>query len=380
MAQFNIELAKYTGSIGKESLKNLSENLFPFLALLVLIFLGNLNQWIIWGAHGKFLRHLAWNIIGIVMFVGVVFFTNYSKIPNRIVFILYVLLCLILVLADLKGGGSVKQRRWIHFGSISIEPSEFLKPLLLILLSQIAASEGSEYLSVRRLAQCVALIVVPLLLVVVNDLDYSFIMGVMFFSFLLFIGIPKRILKVSLILLLVLTPIVVHVGWKRLKPHQKGRIYGYLYPEKYAKTWAYQLNQSLIAIGNGGLLGNGFKKGLTTRLRYLPAEDTDLAFSSWAEATGLLGVTLFFIFYGYLIWFSIKVSESAKDWLGRYMSLGIGLIFLWQFLFNVGGCSGLLPMTSIPLPFLSYGGSITISSYFLLSLLFNIALKRHFFK
>ncbi|PMP95507.1 MAG: hypothetical protein C0169_05415 [Thermodesulfobacterium geofontis] len=205
-------------------------------------------------------------------------------------------------------------------------------------------------------------------------------MFIMFASFLIFIGIPRR-LTLSLIFLgLIIGLLLFPIFWKNLKPHQKGRIYGYLYPEKYAQTWGYQLNQSLIAIGSGGLWGHGFKRGWSTRLHYLPAKYTDLAFAVWAETWGFIGVSLFLVLYGYLLYFFIKISNTAKDWLGKYLSLGVALVLFWQALFNISGCAGLFPMTSIPLPFLSYGGSITISVYFLLSLVFNIALKRYFFK
>jgi len=90
---------------------------------------------------------------------------------------------------------------------------------------------------------------------------------------------------------LFLSIIAIPIFWSKLKPHQKGRIYGYLYPERYAQTWGYQLNQSLIAIGSGGLTGFKFYKGWSTRLGYLPAKHTDLTFAVWAESWGLIGVS-----------------------------------------------------------------------------------------
>jgi len=271
-------------------------------------------------------------------------------------------------------------KRWLNLGFISIQPSEFIKFILVLLISLYLSREPNEVISTKKFFKLVGLIVLPLILILPMDLDYAFIMGVMFFSWLLFIGIPKRILGLLLVCAFVFSIIAVPIGWQKLKPHQKGRIYGYLDPEKYAKTWGYQLNQSLIAIGSGGLTGQKFYKGWSTRLGYLPAKHTDLAFAVWAETWGLLGVSVFLALYGYLVYFGICVSQFTKDWFGKYLSLGISLILLWQLFFNIGGCSGLLPMTSIPVPFLSYGGSITISVYILLYLLFNVAIKKYFFK
>ena len=372
MKQLKIEILELPGYLRTSGLKQALSELLPgFLTVFLLAGLGILNQWVIWGGQGKFFKHLTWNLLGLIIFFVSVFFGDYKKIPYKLVLWIYGFLCFVLLIA---------KRRWIYIMGISIQPSEFLKPVLLILLSTIAASEGQYYLSGKKFYKCLGLVLFAMIMIVKTDLDYSFIIGVMCFVFLLFIGIEKRILKAMFLIFLLLAFVVVPIGWRKLKPHQKGRIYGYLYPEKYATTWAYQLNQALIAIGDGGLFGHGLKKGWSTRLNYLPAKDTDLAFAVWAETWGLTGVTLFLLLYGYLLWFGITISETAKDWLGKYMSLGVVLMFLWQLVFNVGGCSGLLPMTSIPLPFLSYGGSITISSYFLLSLLFNIGLKRHFFK
>jgi rod shape determining protein RodA len=350
------------------------ENLLGFGALFILIFLGNLNQWIMSETSGIFLKNLLWHLIGLTIFIFITFFTDYRKIPFKMIWYAYLFLIFVLFVMCLF------KKRWLHLGPISIQPSEFLKPILLLLISSLIASEPDYSLNTKLLLKIFVIIAIPLMLILPTDLDYAFIMGVMFFSFLLFIGIPRKILIILSILGVIFCLIVVPVGWKRLKPHQRGRIYGYLHPEKYAKTWGYQLNQALIAIGYGGIYGHGFKKGWSTRLNYLPAKHTDLAFAVWAETWGLIGVSLFLVIYGYLLLFGIQISSTAKDWMGKYLSLGITLVFLWQLIFNVGGCSGLLPMTSIPLPFLSYGGSITISSYFLLSLLFNIGLKRYFFK
>uniref|UniRef100_A0A7V5XG30 Rod shape-determining protein RodA n=1 Tax=Thermodesulfobacterium geofontis TaxID=1295609 RepID=A0A7V5XG30_9BACT len=350
------------------------ENFWGLFVVFILAILGILNQWIIAETTSILWKNLFWHLVGLISLIFLAFLIDYRKIPFNIVWYSYLVLILILlILFFLK-------KRWIDFGFISFQPSEFIKPILVLLISLIASKEPNPYLKLKTLAKLILIILIPLILIFPTDVDYAFIMVIMFISFLIFIGIPRKILFslifIGLLVIFLVSPII----WKNLKPHQKGRIYGYLHPEKYAQTWSYQLNQSLIAIGSGGLWGQGIKGGWSTRLHYLPAKYTDLAFAVWAETWGFIGVNLVLFLYGYLLYFCIKISSTAKDWLGKYLALGVGLILFWQALFNLGGCSGIFPMTSIPFPFLSYGGSVTISLYFLLSLMFNVAFKRHFFK
>lgn len=339
-----------------------------------LIIIGNFHQYFIAETLSIFIKNLLWHLLGICLFLVLVFYADIRKISFKAICCGYVLLTLILLIM------AIFNKRWINLGIFSIQPSEFIKVILLLLIGLYVSREPSPVIEFKKLLKIIGLIIIPLILILPTDLDYAFIMGVMFFSWILFIGISKRLLAVLVVIGLIFSFVGIPIVWNKLKPHQKGRIYGYLYPERYAQTWGYQLNQSLIAIGSGGITGFKVYKGWSTRLGYLPAKHTDLTFTVWAENWGLIGVSVFMFFYCYLIYFGFKVSRTAKDWFGRYTSLGVSLIFLWQMFFNLGGCSGLLPMTSIPLPFLSYGGSITISVYFLLSLLFNTAIKRYFFK
>jgi rod shape determining protein RodA len=350
------------------------ENFFGIFIVFILAILGILNQWIIAETSSIFWKNLFWHLTGFTVFLFLSILIDYRKIPFQIVWYLYLILVFILFILF------IFKQRWFNLGFITIQPSEFVKPLLVLVISIIASREPNPYLKTKTLIRLFIITVIPLILILPTDLDYALIMAVIFVSFLLFIGIPRKIFLFSIIVGLIFCFLVFPVVWRNLKPHQKGRIYGYLYPEKYAKTWGYQLNQALIAIGSGGIWGHGFKKGWSTRLHYLPAKHTDLAFAVWAETWGFIGVSLILFLYGYLLYFCIKISYVAKDWLGKYLSLGVAITLFWQAVFNIGGCSGLLPMTSVPFPFLSYGGSITISSYFLLSLVFNVALKRHFFK
>ena len=351
-------------------------NWIIFCVILLLIGISILNQWNMGDGFSSYVwKTLLWHLLGLNILFFSLFFLDYRKIPLRFIYILYGVLLIVIACMD------VFKIRWIRLGGISLQPSEFLKPLLLLIFALEAEKCKSTVLSYQLFLKLFFIMSIGIFLVLITDLDNAFIIGVMFFSFLIVLGIPKRILIPMLSFFVIILVIVVPIAWNKfLKPYQKGRIYGYLYPEKYSKTWGYQTTQSIITIGSGGLFGQGFKKGWSTRLNYLPAKRTDLAFSVWAESCGFVGSMIFLILYGYLIYYALQIAINAKDWLGRYLSLGIALILFWQSFFNIGGALGILPMTSVPLPFLSYGGSITISVYFLLSLLLNISFRRYFFR
>lgn len=350
------------------------ENIWGFLAVFSLSFFGILNQWVIAENSPIFWKNLIWHLAGLSFLIGFIWLIDYRKITLSIVWVCYILLTLILFIL------MIFKKRWIEFGIFSFQPGEYVKPVLILLISLLASKDPSPYLKFKNILKFLIIITIPLILILPTDLDYAVIMGVMFISFIIFLGVPKRILFLLSIVILIVGFIVFPLIWNRLEPHQKGRIYGYLYREKYEKTWSYQLNQALIAIGSGGVWGHGLKKGWSTRLHYLPAKHTDLSLAVWSETWGFIGVSIVLFLYAYLLYFGIKVSQKAKDWFGKYLCLGIILVLFWQAFFNIGGCTGLLPMTSIPFPFLSYGGSITISVYFLLSLVFNVSLRKHFFK
>ncbi|MFN3505377.1 MAG: FtsW/RodA/SpoVE family cell cycle protein [Caldimicrobium sp.] len=350
------------------------ENLFACLSFIGLVFINILNQWCMGETGLYFWKNFLWQVIGLIIFILVWLKYDYKRVSLEFLWLIYgMFLVFLFILAIFK-------KRWLVIGPISIQPSEFLKIILLYLISLYATKKQDLQLDNREVFFLLFLVALPLSFILPVDLDYAGIIFLIFFVFICFLGISKKLLLIFLTFSLISIITIFPFAWSKLKPHQKGRIYGYLEPEKYAKTWGYQINQSLIAIGSGGPFGQGFKKGWSTRLNYLPAKNTDLAFAVWAEAFGLLGSTLFLGLYSYLLYWGLTISKKAKDLLGKYLSLGIVLLLLGQLFFNLGGATGLLPMTSIPQPFLSYGGSITISTYLLLSFLFNIAFKKDFFK
>ncbi len=352
----------------------IKSELFAWVSFLGLMIIGILNQLNMGESTLHIVKNVAWHFFGLFIFLIIVLKIDLSKVAPQIYLLSYVLLTLLMFIL------AIFKKRWLIIGPISLQPSEFLKIVLLLLFSYMVSKRRGVPLSSKDWLIFFTILIIPLLFLVVVDLDYAFIVGGMFFVFFMVLGLPKRFVIGMAIGGLILGALLAPIAWHKLKPHQKGRIYGYLEPEKYYKTWGYQLYQSLIAIGSGGLTGQGFRQGWSTRLNYLPAKHTDLAFAVWAEAFGFLGVLVFLSLYGYLLYWGLTLSQQVKDLFGKYLIVGVVLILLWQLFFNLGGAMGLLPMTSIPQPFLSYGGSITITTYLMLSFLFNFAKRKSFFK
>ncbi len=348
------------------------DNLQIFIIILLLIFCGVINQ-LNMGESSFLWKALLWHLMGLIFVVIGLIFVDYRKISLKLVKIIYWILVFVL------GVMFLFKKRWLHFGFFSFQPSEFIKPIVLLLIVYEIEHHNIATIRVKEFLKLIGYIVLPLILIIRTDLDYGFIMGLMFVSLLLLIGVSRGV--ILLIIFMIFAGIMVSPFlWSKLKPHQKGRIYGFIYPEKYATTWGYQLYQSLVALGSGGFWGQGYKKGWCTRLNFLPAKRTDLAFAVWGESFGFLGSLFFLFLYLFLLNYTLFVSSRAKDWIGRYLSAGVGIILFFQAFFNVGGVIGLLPMASIPLPFLSYGGSSTISLYILLFFLFNVEYSRFIFK
>ena len=362
----------------QERLKNflalIKSNWLAWIALFGLMILGILNQFNMGESTVHIVKNAAWHIFGLFILLFIVLKVDMPKVPPQIYLFSYILLTLLMFIL------AIFKKRWLIIGPISFQPSEFLKVVLVLLFSYMVSKRRGGPLSPKDWLIFFTILIIPLLFLVVVDLDYAFIIGWMFFVFFMVLGLPKRFVIGMAVGGLIIGALLVPIAWQKLKPHQKGRIYGYLNPEKYYKTWSYQLYQSLIAVGSGGLTGQGFRQVWSTRLNYLPAKHTDLAFSVWAEAFGFLGVLAFLSLYGYLLYWGLTLSQQVKDLFGKYLIVGIVLILLWQLFFNLGGAMGLLPMTSIPQPFLSYGGSITITTYLMLSFLFNFAKRKSFFK
>jgi rod shape determining protein RodA len=275
-----------------------------------------------------------------------------------------------LVFARLVAG----TRSWLKFGLFQIQPSELAKIVMILVFARLFAEYKGRYLNAQSTALAMLLAGVPLVLIVVQpDLGTALtFMAIVGGGFILG-GMKKR----TLILLLVVAVAVGAGGWNfGLKDYQKKRLTTLLNPSGDPRGAGYQINQSKIAIGSGGLTGKGFMKGSQSQLRFLPARHTDFIFSVIGEETGFLGVFVVILIYFLMLARMFQSVAKARDRAGVYIIFMASLLVAFQFLINVLMIIGLFPVTGVPLPFLSYGGSSLVSNFIAVGLVLNVKMRR----
>ncbi len=345
------------------------------LVTLALLAAGALNQASAALGGELFKRQLLWFGLGLSIF-GFLALCDYRKLLNpRLVMGIYGALLLVLLLLLLK------HTRWLHIAGFGVQPSEFAKLVLIALMSLLLAQRKDKTrLDKRTFLLMSAFALPPIFLVAATDLDQGGMLFLIFFSYLLIGGIPRRWALGLIVVLGILGAVVGPKLWAKLKPYQRERVEAFLNPEAYKLSRGYQILQALIAVGSGGLTGLGFHQGLSSRLNFLPEKHTDLAFAVWAEEWGFLGAGLVLLLFAALIVLILKTAQQVRDELGRFLCFGVATMFFWEVVINAGGILHLLPVASVPLPFLSYGGSSVLVNLAGLGLVFSVSRRRYSFR
>jgi rod shape determining protein RodA len=272
---------------------------------------------------------------------------------------LYFFVLILLLLPILFGTGVRGSSRWIFIHSISIQPSEIAKPLFVIGIASLIYSIENKLRSLQNILLVILAILIPAFIVFAQpDLGSSLVFVFTGFIVLFFSRVKKSLLSIILavgfLAILILSNFV-------LADYQKERLKSFLNPYGDPLGRGYNLIQAEIAIGSGGWIGKGIGVGAQTRLLFLPERHTDFIFSSFVESFGFLGVVILLAAYFILFWQLLRISFSSEDEFVFLTKLGL-LAYLWfQVVVNIGMNLGLLPITGIPLPLFSYGGSSLVS-------------------
>jgi rod shape determining protein RodA len=265
-------------------------------------------------------------------------------------------------------------KSWIRLPFFQVQPSELAKIALILLLARIFSEYKKSTLSSSVGVQAILIVLGPFVLVAVQpDLGTA----LTFISLLLAVLVLAGLRKKTIVLLLAVSLAVGIVGWNSaLKDYQKKRLTTLFYPSQDPKGAGYHILQSKIAIGSGGLTGKGFLKGSQSQLRFLPARHTDFIFSVIGEEFGFLGV-FFVMMTSFLMIARMFVSVGmARDRAGVYIIFMASLLIALQFFVNVLMIIGLFPVTGVPLPLLSYGGSSLVSNFLAVGLVINVRMRR----
>ncbi len=269
-------------------------------------------------------------------------------------------------------------KRWISLpGGIHFQPSEWVKLVLIVASARYFwGLSGKEELSWKDIGKAFLLIGIPMLLVYKQpDLGTTMTYAPILVAGLFFGGISWK--KATII---IVTFLVMVVGiWKSgkvLKPYQKARLTSFQHPENDPKGSGYQVRQSLIAVGSGGIWGKGATKGTQTQGDFLPIPYTDFIFAALCEEHGFVGAALVLILYFLILIRLVQNAQTAKDPPGTLLVMGVAAVMLFQIAINMGMVLGMMPVTGIPLPLLSYGGSSIIFTFLALGIVMNVRMNR----
>jgi rod shape determining protein RodA len=286
----------------------------------------------------------------------------------------YVLTLGLLALVILAGTVSRGSRRWIDVSFFRFQPSEFGKLLLVLVLAALLADRLQRMEELRTPLVAVALAVPPILLVFAQPDLGSALVYMAALGACLFVGGIRwshlgLLAAAAVFLAVAVLWLLPAAGMPVLHAYQKQRLTGFLSPSSDTANATYNVNQSEIAVGAGGVAGRGVNNATQTNLNYLPESQTDFAFAAFAEQRGFLGVSGLLLLYLLVVWRGLKIVTIARDGFSAIVAAGIVFAFVFQIFVNVGMTVGLAPVTGITLPFVSVGGSSLIASMAMIGLL-----------
>lgn len=324
--------------------------------------------------YGEFKKQIQWFVVSIP-FLILAYCIDYNVIArfSTVIYIVMMgLLVGVLFTEPINGA-----RSWYQFGDVSIQPSELSKVVVVLfisfLINKLQIRGRKQINKIWKLLIALFFMAIPIGLIIIQP-DYGTAMAYIFaMLFILFVsGIDKKYIIVACLLVAVLVPVV----YNRLPEHALKRIEVFLNPESDPRGDGYNIIQSKLAIGAGQLLGMGLFQGNQTQLGFLYPKTTDFIFSVIGEEFGFIATATILVLYVILVTKIIYIAKTAKDNMGTYIAIGIGGIFFFHMIENIGMTIGLLPITGVPLPFVSYGGSSLITNFICIGLLLNISSRR----
>lgn len=319
-------------------------------------------------------RQMVWVGLGLLLLTLTLFldYHLFVDLSLPIYVVAVVLLGVVLVVGEGPGG----TRSWLALGPLRVgQPAELAKLATLLLLARVLAGAERDFLGVARLFQAGLIVGLPTVLIALQpDLGSAVMFVPLAGGMLLVAGVKLRWLVAAALPVLVLGGLVWSFG---MEPYQRERVQTFLSPESDPLGAGYQLRQSKIAVGSGELTGRGYMQGTQSQLRFLPARHTDFIFAVLAEEWGFLGVVTCLGLYGLFIVSALRIAARARDRPGILLVVGFISLFSFHVLYNTGMVAGLVPITGIPLPFLSYGGSFMWLNLVGLGLVLNVDVRRH---
>jgi rod shape determining protein RodA len=353
-------------------LKNLDWSLIaPSFLLTGFGLLSLYSSSIIRNDYSNFQKQLVFFLIGIVLMLFFSLFNWKTLKENSSLILGIYFICLIALLGILFFAPTVRGvKTWYKIGSFSLDPIEFTKIVLIILLSKYFSKRHVEMYQVRHILLSGFYVLLPCILVFFQPNLGSVLILISIWAWILVVsGIHLR----HFLLLVLCALLVFSLGWNfLLKDYQKARIMGFMSPQLEPLGINWNQNQAKIAIGSGGFFGAGIGKGSQTQYGFLPEPQNDFIFAAIAEETGFLGITVLLSLFLVLLWNIFRVALASQTNFSRLFAIGFASLIISQVFINIGMNLGILPIIGISLPFVSYGGSGLISLLIGLGLLENM--------
>jgi rod shape determining protein RodA len=339
-----------------------------FLLLVSIFTMSSFDQ-----GRARFIRQTLWAIISLgVLFSVAQLDVSFLKKSN-VLFILFGISNFILLLVVFLGKTTKGATSWFDLGGISFQPSDLVKIMLILILAKYLSRRHIEIANMKHLIITAIYCFIPFFLVFLQpDFGSAIIFLIIWFGMILISGLSKKHLLIlaggGLIIGVLLWGFV-------FKPYQKARIMNFLNPLSDIRGTGYNAYQSMIAVGSGQVIGKGVGLGTQSRLNFLPEYETDFIFAAFAEEWGFIGSILVLMCYGIIFWRITRLAIAGTTNFESLYAVGIGIYFFSHTVINIGMNIGLLPVTGLTLPFMSYGGSHLIAECLALGILF--ALFKH---
>ncbi len=346
----------------------------PLSIILVLITLALIGSMILYSAAEGSI--FPWAHRQLVRFIfGLILMLIFAAIDIRtwsfLAYPFYIISLFFLITVEILGFVGMGAQRWLDLYIFNLQPSELMKIALILALARyFHHSSPEEIFKIRNLI-LPTLMVIVLALLVMRQPDLGTAIILILCGGSLFFVAGVRLWKFAVILsaVFISSPIL----WNFLRDYQKNRILTFLNPENDPLQKGYQILQAKIALGSGGLWGQGFMQGTQSHLQFLPAKQTDLVFTMLCEEWGFVGGIVILGLYSILFFYGFRVALKSHHPFGRYLALGMTTVFFWYVFINIAMATGLLPVVGVPLPLLSYGGTALLTLMIGMGLIFSVA-------
>ena len=336
---------------------------FDYVLLSCILLLGFISLATMYSTDGgKVLFHTKSHFIKLIIFTSMMFIISFINIKFwfSVGYISYLLIIVLLIWTYLFGITSSGSQRWINLYFINLQPSELMKIFIILCLSKYFHRMRLENVnSIYTILTSLIIIILPMGLVIVQpDLGTSLLIAISGIAVLWFAGINHKYFIYTMLGFIISLPFIIAF----LKPYQKLRVLTFLNPDRDPLGAGYQIIQSKIAVGSGGIFGKGFLKGTQSYLEFLPEKHTDFIFTLFSEEFGFVGSFILLLIYGIIIYRIIAIGASSRSYFGKIFCYSFGAAIFVYIAINMSMVLGLLPIVGSPLPIMSYGGSSMLAT------------------